>query len=188
MHGIYISGIFTARKTKPSNAMLKRFLFLVAILVTTMLSAQDLTGIKVDDLSDAQIRAILAQGKERGMDINQGEQVALSMGLPAAEAAKFRQRVEALNGQSKPNTSQGTGAAPSTGALEVPGTVASSETLGNTANVETEVLQQAEIKSEAAVAIAGTSEQSTAPGEVSPRKYTASNSFAGRTYAFMSAA
>ena len=75
--------------------MLKRFLFLAAILVTTVLSAQDLTGIKVDDLSDAQIRAILAQGKERGMDINQGEQVALSMGLPAAEAAKFRQRVEA---------------------------------------------------------------------------------------------
>jgi len=179
MHGIYISGIFTARKTKPSNAMLKRFLFLAAILVTTVLSAQDLTGIKVDDLSDAQIRAILAQGKERGMDINQGEQVALSMGLPAAEAAKFRQRVEALNGQSKPNTSQGTGAAPSTGALEVPGTVASSETLGNTANVETEVLQQAEIKSEAAVAIAGTSEQSTAPGEGLPTKVYGQQLFRG---------
>ena len=159
--------------------MLKRFLFLAAILVTTVLSAQDLTGIKVDDLSDAQIRAILAQGKERGMDINQGEQVALSMGLPAAEAAKFRQRVEALNGQSKPNTSQGTGAAPSTGALEVPGTVASSETLGNTANVETEVLQQAEIKSEAAVAIAGTSEQSTAPGEGLPTKVYGQQLFRG---------
>ena len=179
MQGIYISGIFTACKTKPSNAMLKRFLFLAAILVTTVLSAQDLTGIKVDDLSDAQIRAILAQGKERGMDINQGEQVALSMGLPAAEAAKFRQRVEALNGQSKPNTSQGTGAAPSTGALEVPGTVASSETLGNTANVETEVLQQAEIKSEAAVAIAGTSEQSTAPGEGLPTKVYGQQLFRG---------
>ena len=159
--------------------MLKRFLFLAAILVTTVLSAQDLTGIKVDDLSDAQIRAILAQGKERGMDINQGEQVALSMGLPAAEAAKFRQRVEALNGQSKPNTSQGTGAAPSTRALEVPGTVASSETLGNTANVETEVLQQAEIKSEAAVAIAGTSEQSTAPGEGLPTKVYGQQLFRG---------
>ena len=179
MQGIYISGIFTACKTKPFNAMLKRFLFLAAILVTTVLSAQDLTGIKVDDLSDAQIRAILAQGKERGMDINQGEQVALSMGLPAAEAAKFRQRVEALNGQSKPNTSQGTGAAPSTGALEVPGTVASSETLGNTANVETEVLQQAEIKSEAAVAIAGTSEQSTAPGEGLPTKVYGQQLFRG---------
>ena len=67
MHGIYISGIFTARKTKPSNAMLKRFLFLAAILVTTVLSAQDLTGIKVNDLSDAQIQAILSQGKERGI-------------------------------------------------------------------------------------------------------------------------
>ena len=179
MQGIYISGIFTACKTKPFNAMLKRFLFLAAILVTTVLSAQDLTGIKVDDLSDAQIRAILAQGKERGMDVNQGEQVALSMGLPAAEAAKFQQRVEALNGQSKPNTSQGTGAAPSTGALEVPGTVASSETLGNTANVETEVLQQAEIKSEAAVAIAGTSEQSTAPGEGLPTKVYGQQLFRG---------
>ncbi|NQW26014.1 MAG: SLBB domain-containing protein [Cryomorphaceae bacterium] len=143
---------------------MKRILFLVVLLVTTVLSAQNLSGIKVDDLSDAQIRSILAQGKERGLDINEGENVALSMGLSKTEAAKFRARVEALNGPSKPNTAQGTGAAVN----EVAGTVASGETLGNTANVETEVLEQAEIKSEAAVAIAGTEETVAAPGEDLP--------------------
>ena len=143
---------------------MKRILFLIVLLVTTVLSAQNLSGIKVDDLSDAQIRSILAQGKERGLDINEGENVALSMGLSKTEAAKFRARVEALNGQSKPNTAQGTGAAVN----EVAGTVASGETLGNTANVETEVLEQAEIKSEAAVAIAGTEETVAAPGEDLP--------------------
>jgi protein involved in polysaccharide export with SLBB domain len=144
--------------------MTKRLFLFLALVITTVLSAQDLSGIKVDDLSDAQIRSILAQGKERGMDINEGEQVALSMGLPAAEAKKFRARVEALNGQSKPNTAQGT----TPGVAEVPGTVPSSETLGNTANVETEVLEQAEIKSEAAVAIAGAEETVAAPGEGLP--------------------
>lgn len=143
---------------------MKRILFLIVLLVTTVLSAQNLSGIKVDDLSDAQIRSILAQGKERGLDINEGENVALSMGLSKTEAAKFRARVEALNGPSKPNTAQGTGAAVN----EVAGTVASGETLGNTANVETEVLEQAEIKSEAAVAIAGTEETVAAPGEDLP--------------------
>ena len=144
--------------------MMKRFFFLFALVCSALLSAQDLSGIKVDDLSDAQIRSILSQGQAKGMDINEGEQVALSMGLPAAEAKKFRARVEALNGQSKPNTAQGTTPA----AQEVPGTVASSETLGNTANVETEVLEQAEIKSEAAVAIAGTEETVMTPGEGLP--------------------
>ena len=143
---------------------MKRILFLIVLLVTTVLSHQNLSGIKVDDLSDAQIRSILAQGKERGLDINEGENVALSMGLSKTEAAKFRARVEALNGPSKPNTAQGTGAAVN----EVAGTVASGETLGNTANVETEVLEQAEIKSEAAVAIAGTEETVAAPGEDLP--------------------
>ena len=144
--------------------MTKRLFLFLALVITTVLSAQDLSGIKVDDLSDAQIRSILAQGKERGMDVNEGEQVALSMGLPAAEAKKFRARVEALNGQSKPNPAQGT----ATGVAEVPGTVASTATLGNTANVETEVLEQAEIKSEAAVAIAGIEETVAAPGEGLP--------------------
>lgn len=155
--------------------MMKRIFFLFAILLTTVMAAQDLSGIKVDDLSDAQIRSILAQGKERGMDVNDGEQVALSMGLPAAEAKKFRARAEALNGQSKPNPAQGT----ASGVAEVPGTVASSETLGNTANVETEVLEQAEIKSEAAVAIAGIEETVVAPGEALPTNIYGQQLFRG---------
>ena len=69
MQGIYISGIFTACKTKPSNAMLKRIFFLATILLTTLLSAQNLVGVKVDDMTDAQIKSILAQGQSQGFSI-----------------------------------------------------------------------------------------------------------------------
>ena len=77
---------------------MKRILFLIVLLVTTVLSAQNLSGIKVDDLSDAQIRSILAQGKAQGLDVEDGEQVALSMGLSQTEAAKFKARVARLEG------------------------------------------------------------------------------------------
>jgi protein involved in polysaccharide export with SLBB domain len=156
--------------------MTKRLFLFLALVITTVLSAQDLSGIKVDDLSDAQIRSILAQGQARGFEPTEGEALAMSMGLPAAEAAKFRQRVERLNGQSRPNDATGTLGAD---VLEVPGTVASTETLGNTANVESQVLEQAEIMSEASVAIAGTEETVVAPGDGEPVRIYGQQLFRG---------
>lgn len=74
-----------------------RFLAILALALSATLAAQDLSGIKVDNLSDSDIRNILNQGQSRGLDITQGEQLALGMGLPAAEAAKFKDRVAKLN-------------------------------------------------------------------------------------------
>ena len=76
---------------------LPRFLAVLAFALSATLSAQDLSGIKVDSMSDSDIRNILNQGQAKGLDISQGEQLALGMGLPAAEAAKFKDRVAKLN-------------------------------------------------------------------------------------------
>ena len=81
----------------PQTMRLPRFLAVLAFALSATLSAQDLGGIKVDNLSDSDIRNILNQGQAKGLDISQGEQLALGMGLPAAEAAKFKERVAKLN-------------------------------------------------------------------------------------------
>ena len=52
-----------------------------ALLVGFNLQAQSLVGLRVDDLSDAQIQSILDRGKSQGMSQEQGEQWALSMGV-----------------------------------------------------------------------------------------------------------
>ena len=69
----------------------------IALLLGLNLQAQSLTGVKIDDLSDAQIQAILDRGTSQGMSQDQGEQWALSMGLSPEEAVKFKARAEALN-------------------------------------------------------------------------------------------
>ena len=74
-----------------------RFLAILAFALSATLAAQDLSGIKVDNLSDSDIRNILNQGQAKGLDVSQGEQLALGMGLPAGEAAKFKDRVAKLN-------------------------------------------------------------------------------------------
>jgi len=74
-----------------------RFLAILAFALSATLAAQDLSGIKVDNLSDSDIRNILNQGQAKGLDVSQGEQLALGMGLPATEAAKFKDRVAKLN-------------------------------------------------------------------------------------------
>jgi protein involved in polysaccharide export with SLBB domain len=139
-----------------------RILAILAFALSAALSAQNLTSVKVDSMSDDEIRAVLKAGADKGLDINEGEKLALSMGLPQEEAAKFKSRVDQLNSKNKP-----AGQAPSM-KLDGDGTIPSTSTLGNTTAVETEVLQQAEVKSEAAVAVAGLSEGTDGPGEKIP--------------------
>ena len=144
-----------------------RFLAILAFALSATLAAQDLTSVKVDNMSDDEIRAVLNAGAAKGIDINEGEKIALGMGLAPAEAAKFKALVDQLNGKNKPRetpqTSQVTAANP-----EVPNTVPNDATLGSSVSVETAVLEQAEVQSEAAVAIAGTTEESTTPGDQLP--------------------
>ena len=70
---------------------------IIALLFGFNLQAQSLAGVRIDDLSDAQIQSILDRGKSQGMSQEQGEQWALSMGLSPEEAVKFKARAEALN-------------------------------------------------------------------------------------------
>ena len=77
---------------------LPRFLAVLAFALSATLSAQDLTSIKVDNMSDSDIRNILTQGQSRGLNVDDGEKLALGMGLPADEAVKFKDRVAKLNG------------------------------------------------------------------------------------------
>ena len=76
--------------------LIVRSLFL-ALLCGFNLQAQSLVGVKVDDLSDAQIQAVINRGKSQGIGQDQGEELALSLGLSPEEAAKFKARAEALN-------------------------------------------------------------------------------------------
>ena len=57
---------------------------------------QSLIGANVDDLSDRQILAIAEKGKAQGLTIENGEVLAINMGLSADEALKFKRRLVVL--------------------------------------------------------------------------------------------
>ena len=65
------------------------------------LQGQSLTGVNVDDLSDAQILSIFQKGEEQSLSIQDGEAMALNMGLSSDEAKKFKSRLEVLNSSIK---------------------------------------------------------------------------------------
>lgn len=122
----------------------RKIYLLVAFLFSITLSAQNLSTVKVDSMSDSEIMAILKAGEGKGLDVSQGEQLALSMGLPAEEAVKFKKRADQLQKQQTDN-----------GATKVVGTATPTTTMGNTTAVETTVLERAEKKSATATALSG---------------------------------
>jgi len=75
-----------------------RFLAAVAFVAAAALSAQNLSNVSVDQLSDAQIQQMIARGKAQGLSEADAEAMATSMGLSAEEAAKFKARVAKLEG------------------------------------------------------------------------------------------
>ncbi len=91
----------------------------------------DLSSVKVDELSDDQIKALLNQGNASGVTIEQAEQMAISRGLPRSEAAKLRARINQLQR-----------AGTSTEAPKATGTVGSTEEVAN--EIITENIKQAE--------------------------------------------
>lgn len=73
----------------------------LAIFLSTAVRAQtsqNFSTIKVDELSDAQIRQYMQQVQSAGLSDAQLEQVAVSRGMPAAEVQKLRARVDKLKG------------------------------------------------------------------------------------------
>jgi protein involved in polysaccharide export with SLBB domain len=61
--------------------------------------SQDFSNVKVDEMSDAQVRAFLRQVEASGLGEEQLEQIAVSRGMSAGEVSKLRQRVERIKRQ-----------------------------------------------------------------------------------------
>lgn len=86
------------------NKVCKLF-FLILISLTSTLTLQgqdllkgkDLSQIRVDQLSDADIVKLKTQLTSSGMSLEQAEQLALAKGMSATEFAKLKERIEALN-------------------------------------------------------------------------------------------
>jgi len=87
------------------NRVCKCILFLLLSLTTALtlpaqdlLKGKDLSQIRVDQLSDADINKLKIQLTSAGMTIDQAEQAALAKGMSATEFAKLKKRIESLNG------------------------------------------------------------------------------------------
>lgn len=63
------------------------------------INAQDLSNVRVDELSDAQILGYMRQAQASGMSEDEMEQLAVQRGMPHAEIVKLRTRVQSLSGQ-----------------------------------------------------------------------------------------
>lgn len=74
-----------------------RFLAVLAFALGATLSAQNLSHVSVDQMSDAQIQQIVNRGKAQGLSESDAEAMAISMGLAPEEAAKFKERVAKLS-------------------------------------------------------------------------------------------
>lgn len=90
------------------NRFCKCILFLLISLTTTLslpaqdlLKGKDLSQVRVDQLSDADIAKLKTQLTSSGMTIDQTEQAALAKGMSAVEFAKLKKRVEALGMDNK---------------------------------------------------------------------------------------
>lgn len=85
--------------------LLVLFLFLLSAGITNQINAQSVnqqnfSNVRVDDLTDDQIRQIIKQIQSSGLPESQLEQIAAARGMQPSEIAKLRARVEAVNAKS----------------------------------------------------------------------------------------
>ena len=81
--------------------MNKYCLLAFMLFLGVSLQGQSLIGVSVDDLSDTQILSIFQKGEQQGLSIQDGEAMAINMGLSSSEAKKFKSRLEVLNRSTK---------------------------------------------------------------------------------------
>src|SRR5690606_11185540 len=72
--------------------------------VAQSINSSDLSAVRVDELSDEQIRAYLTQATSAGLSEVEMERLAMERGMPLAEVEKLRQRIERLDGASERRT------------------------------------------------------------------------------------
>jgi protein involved in polysaccharide export with SLBB domain len=81
---------------------MKKYYLLGSMLFFVLsLQGQSLTGVNVDDLSDSQILSIVEQGETQGFNSENGEEMAIKLGLSIEEASKFKMRLEKLKSSNK---------------------------------------------------------------------------------------
>ena len=73
-------------------------------LLTVQLGAQTLSGIQVDQLSDDQLRKMVAQAQSRGIDVNNADAFAQANGIPTSEVTKIKERLAQLNSVNQRDT------------------------------------------------------------------------------------
>ncbi len=83
------------------------------------INSQDLSQLRVDDLSDAQIQSFIQQAESSGMSEAQMMQMATARGMSATEMEKLRQRVIEVQNQSQPENQGLFGVAKKSSALNV---------------------------------------------------------------------
>ncbi|NGY37413.1 sugar transporter [Flavobacterium sp. XN-5] len=84
------------RKTVAFLFILFSLLQSSTMLAQDLLKSSDLSTLKVDYLSDADIVKIKTQLQSNNLTIDQAEPMALSKGMPASEFAKLKKRIEGL--------------------------------------------------------------------------------------------
>ncbi len=72
-------------------------------------SDYDFSQIEVDDLTDAQIRAIYNRAQEQGLSVSELEKLALARGMRPSEIVKFRQRIYDIRYATSADESDGEG-------------------------------------------------------------------------------
>ena len=77
------------------------FLLSQSLVAQDILKGKDLSQIKVDQLSDADILKLKTQLTSAGMTIDQAEQMSISKGMTQSEFAKLKKRLETVGGENK---------------------------------------------------------------------------------------
>ena len=93
----------------PERLKLRNFIKLIPLLIAiiavnpaTAQNPQNLSSVKVDELSDAQIRQFIQQVENSGLSESQLEQVASARGMAPSEISKLRERVNKLKQSQQP--------------------------------------------------------------------------------------
>ncbi len=94
------------------------YLFSCALITTTFaqtpagIDPNNLSNVRIDEMSDAQIMQILKQGEGAGVTVEQAELFARKRGLPAAEATKFKERIGKIQSQGRAGATEDTQTTP----------------------------------------------------------------------------
>ncbi len=84
--------LFSSRISK----FLSSFIYLVFIILSVQAQSIDpnnLSNVRIDDLSDEQVMSIIKQGQDAGLTLEQAQALAAKKGLPPVEMQKLRDRV-----------------------------------------------------------------------------------------------